>query len=70
MSEFKLTMKTIDGSLITDRNADKDLFFISRGRPDKEFVEYSIERDCREKGVRLVEYEIDETGIECLVDYL
>ena len=70
MSEFKLTMKTIDGSLITDRNADKDLFFICRGRPDKEFVDYTLERECREKGVRLVEHAIDETGIECLVEYL
>lgn len=70
MSEFRIQFKDKDGNLIQNRKATKDFFFRTRGIVDKEFTDYSLAIDAREKGVKIIEYDINEDGINAIVEYL
>lgn len=70
--DFRIRFETKDGDLIRNRKVQDSsiCLYIDRGRVDKEFTKYSLDIEAREKGVRIVEYTVDETGIFALVDYL
>ena len=69
MSEFKVTFKTKDGSLVMDRKTSADHYF-SFGRPNESFVKLVLEADSRWKGVRVVSHELTKDGLTAIVEWL
>lgn len=58
----------VDGHLIKNRQiADDNWEFYSRW---KDFLENTLARECREKGVKLISYKITDDGIEAIVAWL
>lgn len=71
MSDFRVKFVTRDGSLVQNRPADVEYYIDRWGRVNSEFVEYVLNADAREKGVRIVHYTVNKTtGIEAVVEWL
>ena len=70
---FTVRFEDRNGSLLQNRKvADEiiSLYFNSNGSVNREFTEFALAIDAREKGLRIVRYTANETGIFALVEYL
>lgn len=71
MDNFRFKFVTKDGSLIQNRPEDVDYYVDRWGKVNHEFLEQVLNRDAREKGVRVVYYKFDKTtGVEAVVEWL
>ena len=71
-SDFRLKFVTADGSLVMNRKAERDFYITPfwNTRWDTKFIEAVLVRESREKGCRVISYEVTDTGINCLVEWL
>lgn len=74
--DFRIKMTTRDGHLIQNREADRTLWLSERKYRGKVveikldyMAKYCLDADCREKGVKLVSYTFDETGVHAIVEW-
>jgi len=67
-NDFRLTIKTKDGSLVRTRKANRDFYFIRGLQPDEEIIQAMLSRESSECGVRIIRYTIDDTGLLAIVD--
>ena len=67
---FRIKFVTPDGSVVMDRTAPSDLYFLRPGVPDIDFINLVLDKDAREKGVRVLTIKIKTTGIQAVVDWL
>lgn len=67
VEEFRITLKTSDGNLVMNRNGENDCWLRRNGEIDHDFAKFSLEIDCREKGVKLLGYKKVPSGISALV---
>ena len=68
--DFRIKFVTPDGSVVMDRMAPSDLYFIRPGVPDTELINLVLDKDAKEKGVRVLTIKIKTTGIQAVVDWL
>lgn len=69
--DFRVKFVTQDGSIIMDRKGQADFYFLPNGDPDKTFVDSILKTDAREKGVRVISYQLNnQTGLIAVVDWL
>lgn len=71
--DFKVEFKDRDGSLIVNRMTDRMFYFKGTGRWadfDDRLARVHLDRDAREKGVRIVSYTHDDKGVYVVCDYL
>lgn len=62
--EFRVRLEDRDGNLIQNRLSDARFWVY------QDFVDISLEADCREKGVRLISYEKNDDGVVGVVEWL
>lgn len=69
--KFRLVLKTKDGSLIVNREAQKDFYTekheIYNGMV---FAEHSLRIDAREHGVKLISWSMTDEAVVGIVEYL
>ena len=77
MNELRIKLVTKDGCLIQNRVGNRDMWFIrswnGNAKPtlDKKYAEYNLARDCREKGVKLVSWQlVSMYQIEGIVEWI
>ena len=70
MSKFRVRFETKDGSLIMNRPAERDYYVDRYGRPLLDFLELSLGRDAREKGVKVVSWTLTKEALVAIVDWL
>lgn len=68
MANFRVRLETKDGCLIQNRHSDIGWFKIW-GRWNDKMIRIHLSKDCREKGVELVSYRVDDTGIYGIVKW-
>lgn len=68
--EFRIIFKTRDNNLLVDRKRNSDYYFNLNGTPDKVFIKAVIYKLAKEKGVRILSYEITKKNLTALVEWL
>jgi hypothetical protein len=66
---FRVTFRTPDGSLIMDRESDRE-FYIRGSGVDLEFVALVLKKDSAEKGVRVLSHKVTDEGLIAVVDWI
>lgn len=69
IEDFHIKFITKDGSLVMHRRGDSSYYF-DHGRPNEEFIKGVLERDSREKGVRIVMYDLTREELIAIVEWL
>lgn len=67
--DFRIKFVTKDGSLVMNRPADISYYFDGR-KPNTEFINFVLSADSRERGVRVVKYDITKEELTATVEWL
>jgi hypothetical protein len=68
--DYRLQLTTKDGSLVMNRSTDKSMWRWQGKWYDDKMIRLLIEKDCREKGVRLVSYTMHDDYMDGIVEWL
>ena len=80
-SDFRIKLVTRDGQLVQNREARMENWFMNWSRNpnpnvergwsfNKDFAQLSLQRDCAEKGCKLISYTYDfKTGVTAIVSW-
>lgn len=69
-SAIKIKLVLPDGNVIMDHVCDKRHYFTHTGALDREFTDYSLGIDARNKGVKLKSYDVVNGDIVGKVEWL